>query len=278
MNNHQTDKPISKKQLIVNEINAITAGLTGSAIDLVVLAAAFGGSLVLFGPTAKNLYANIKYKNAFKIANYLFRKFKQTQFREALSRTASKGLIFKIANGEYILTSEGKKYARKLIPEYKKPQKWDGQLWLVTYDIPENNKKVRNILRDRLQQIGCGMIQKSVWLSVNDPRKWLKGFVEEKSLSGLVIVSHLGRDGSVGEENVKSLISRVFKISLLEKRYKKWLKQIQETGDQNLHSCIFSYLSILKDDPVLPDQLLSPNWIGNRARNIFEVKFGNITL
>lgn len=269
---------LSKKQIFINEITSLTAGLTGSAIDLVVLAAAFGGSLMLFGPRGKDLYADSKYKNAFKIANYLFRKFKQTKFREALSRTASKGLISKIASGEYALTPEGKKYARKLIPEYKKPQKWDGQLWLVTYDVPEQQSKTRKILFEYLKEVGCGMIQKSVFLSVNDPRKWLNNFIQENNLAGLVIISHLGHDGNIGEENINSLVSRVYQISELEKRYRNWLTEVNNANLADVHRLAFSYLSILKTDPVLPPELLPNNWAGDKARKIFGDKYGNIKI
>lgn len=264
------DKNRGKRQ-VVTEIASLTAGLAGTTLDLVVLIAALGGSLILFGPRGKDLYADRKYKNAYRVAEWIFNKFQKTRFRQALDRAASQGYLVRIARGEYQLTVRGKKHLRQLLPEYKLPSKWDGQLWLVTYDIPENQRKSRDILRDRLDQIGCGLIQKSVWLSVKDPRKWLKDFVQENNLSGLVIVSHLGRDGNIGEEGVTALTSRVFKIAALEKRYQKWLSDIQKPN-ANFQPAAFSYLSILRSDPVLPNELLPQPWIGDKARQIFESK------
>lgn len=269
---------LSKKQILINEISSLTIGLTTSAIDLVILATLFSGSLILVGPRGKDLYADRKFKNACRLAESIFLKFKNSQFRQSLSRAVSKGLIIKIASGQYQLTPKGQKYARKLIPEYKKPQKWDGQLWLITYDIPEEQGKTRKMLFDYLKEIGCGMIQKSVFLSINDPRKWLKNFVQENNLTGLVITSHLGRDGNIGEENTNSLVSRVYQIPELEKRYWAWMDKVNNIGSAGSHQAIFSYLSILKSDPVLPLELLPKDWIGDKARKIFEDRYGNVTV
>lgn len=68
---------------------------------------------------------------------------------------------------KFRLTEEGKKYLRKLEGnEYKleKPKKWDGQFRIVTFDIKEGRKKVREQLRDILRQIGFYPLQKSVWV------------------------------------------------------------------------------------------------------------------
>jgi len=47
--------------------------------------------------------------------------------------------------------------------EIKKPEKWDGKWRIVIFDIPHENKAAREILRNKLKQIGFMAIQKSVY-------------------------------------------------------------------------------------------------------------------
>lgn len=262
----------SHRQKVTSEILAITAELTGSAIDLAVLAAALGGGFFIAGPRGKDLYAHRKTQNALKIADWIYGKYKKSHFREALNRAAEKGYLIRAASDIFSLTDEGRKRLFKVIPDYKKSFKWDGQLWLVTYDVSENLRHIRNVLRNHLEEIGCGLIQKSVWLSVRDPRQWLSEFVESHELKEQVIVSHLGSGGAIGEEDVKSLISRVYKTPDLARRYKIWIKDFQENKHRHFGKLALKYLAILRNDPVLPKELLPAFWIGNKAKHIFEAQ------
>lgn len=45
-----------------------------------------------------------------------------------------------------------------------KRQKWDGKWRVVIFDIPEKYRLARNVLRQKLKDIGFIMIQKSVWV------------------------------------------------------------------------------------------------------------------
>lgn len=47
----------------------------------------------------------------------------------------------------------------------KKPKKWDGKWRVVVFDIPEKYKKVRDIFRMRLKQLGLYPFQESVFVS-----------------------------------------------------------------------------------------------------------------
>jgi len=44
-------------------------------------------------------------------------------------------------------------------------QKWDGRWRMVIYDVPENMRLARDVLRDKLKTLGFKQIQKSVWVS-----------------------------------------------------------------------------------------------------------------
>jgi len=76
-----------------------------------------------------------------------------------------------------------------------------------------------------------------------------------------VIVSDMGRDGSIGEEDIRGLIVRVYELEKLNDRYKEWLEEFDgETIDR---WAVMLFLSILKDDPQLPFVLLPKWWKGD---------------
>ncbi len=107
-------------------------------------------------------------------------------------------------------------------------------MWLVVYDIPEEPTRKRDKFREFLTEIGCRMVQESVWLSVKDPRRWLRIKIDSLRIQGKVIVSCLGKDGSFGDEDVVEMISRVFgwtgekAFGLFEKKFRH---HIQPIGD-----------------------------------------------
>lgn len=44
-------------------------------------------------------------------------------------------------------------------------RRWDGFWRVVSYDIPEDKKSARNAFGNRLRQMGCFQLQRSVWIS-----------------------------------------------------------------------------------------------------------------
>lgn len=48
------------------------------------------------------------------------------------------------------------------------PRKWDKRWRIVIFDIPEDRRKARDLLRDRLIAIGFVRLQASVWVYPHD--------------------------------------------------------------------------------------------------------------
>lgn len=161
------------------------------------------------------------------------------------------------------ITLAGKKRLASVLPQYDEKRVWDGRMHLVTYDIPEKRRDDRGILRDYLRRIGCGRLQDSVWITPYNPIDTIRSFIDDRGLRGTVIVSDLGKDGSIGEEYLQELVVRIYKLETVNKRYEEWLRDRQEIKVTHWH--IIQYLSILKDDPQLPFALLPQWWQGDRA-------------
>lgn len=179
-----------------------------------------------------------------------------------------KKLIKKTQDDRLIeLTREGKDRISRLLPVYRENRTWNGHFYLVIYDIEERKRRERNILRSHLKKLGCGFLQDSVWLTPYNPKRILHNFVEEKNLSGAIIVSDIGRDGSIGEESMDELIRRVYQLDELNLRYKE-LIDLLENKKVNKIQAEFQYLSILQDDPQLPFEILPRDWLGDKVYNL----------
>ncbi|MEK6624932.1 MAG: hypothetical protein AABY86_08190, partial [Bdellovibrionota bacterium] len=61
-----------------------------------------------------------------------------------------------------------------------------------------------------LRKIGCGLLQESIWVTPFNPTELVREFVNDKNLAGTVLVSVLGKDGSIGGMTLEELIENVY--------------------------------------------------------------------
>lgn len=188
-------------------------------------------------------------------------------------RLKSKGYLEK--KRDYLeITKLGKERLNRVLPQYEEKRPWDGRLYLITYDIPEGKKRERDYLRDYLKRLGCGMLQKSVWLTPYNPKKLVVDFIKERRFgAGLVLVSELKEGSGIGGKDILTVIERVYGLGEINKRYQKFVAKI-EAKELKGFPLLMTYLAILKKDPQLPFELLPPGWWGKKAYRFFrkEVK------
>jgi len=105
------------------------------------------------------------------------KEYSANSLRSTLYRLKTRRLIF-IAekNRQTIvkLTQKGKtRFLKYKIDEIKIPipKVWDSKWRLIIFDIPNKKTSARNVLRDKLKELGFYKIQKSVWLYPYDCKK-----------------------------------------------------------------------------------------------------------
>lgn len=200
--------------------------------------------------------------------------------KRAIAHARQKKLLQPVKKGRHALpeiTEAGKKRLAQLLPVYDDKRTWDGRIHLITYDIPEKQEQDRSALRDFIKKIGGAHLQDSVWITPYNPIDTLRSFIAEHRLTGTVIISDLGTDGSIGEEDVKSLVVRLWRLDLLNDRYNEWLKVAKHTKPMDAWMVV-SYLSILKDDPQLPFSILPSWWKGDESYHLILPKLGEIQI
>lgn len=110
-----------------------------------------------------------KYRESF---SDIFKTVRQkSEYGEVTKRMVKKGFLkFINKKGELklILTEKGKNISQEyLLRDYKqikKPSIWDKKWRLVMFDISEDKRKIRNLLRFHLKKVGFVQIQGSVWI------------------------------------------------------------------------------------------------------------------
>ncbi|MBI3955711.1 hypothetical protein HY339_00490 [Candidatus Gottesmanbacteria bacterium] len=164
------------------------------------------------------------------------------------------------------ITKFGRRRIAALIPVYHQDRPWDGHVYLVSYDLPAKPKRKRDMLREYLRRMGGALLQESLWITPYNPRDIVEDFVRNHDIGGSILVSKLGSDGAIGEEKLSDLISRVYRLDALNRRYADFIEKYETKGaHSSLFSMAASYLSILKDDPQLPFPLQPDGFLGEKA-------------
>lgn len=238
-------------------VRQASEGLVSTVADLVLFQVYLIGSSVGKGNTSRDYY------RMFQESSDTLDEVNFKTFQQAFQRLKRKGLIAAVKDEVYFgpkLTKQGLKRLNQLIPTYNKKRPWDRRVYLITYDVAEERGHLRDELREVLRRIGAAYLQDSVWLTPYNPRGILETFVEENSLHGSIIVSDTGTDGAVGNKSLKELIREIYDLDELNDRYKDFLRDPSNASH---------YLSILKDDPQLPFELLPSDWRGDEAYEIY---------
>ena len=107
---------------------------------------------------------------------------KKTSLSKAIERLRLKKMIEQATESEdeiiLRLTDPGRDRAfwLKIAQDTKE---WDGRWRLVFWDIPEDHKEIRNLLRSKLKQFGFKRWQKSVWVTKKNCTDLLRRFVKD---------------------------------------------------------------------------------------------------
>lgn len=235
---------------------ALADGLFGSVVDMTLYFIAYMGTVSLPQSTSGQVW------RAQREAERFLNEVNYDVIKHAIHAARKKRWIKRVKrHAAPEITREGKRRLASILPVYDAIRAWDAHLHTIVYDIPETRRKDRDLLREYLRRIGCGRLQYSVWMTPYNPVEILRSFMESRELSGTVIVSDIGADGAIGEEDIRALIVRIYGLEELNERYEEWLSDVEDRALN--HWDVVKYLAILQDDPQLPFPILPPWWQGD---------------
>ena len=211
--------------------------------------------------------------------------------RDCLARVAQDGLLARVGgrgrSAQYVVTGQGKAefdadlgwtaFAHRVDAGL---EPWDGCWHLVGFEIPERRRGARDALRSLLVELGAAPVQAGLYLYAGD----LSDFVRQ-------LASHLGVvetvttlvTGSIQVGNSvqdTDIVNQLWPLDALSDRYasvEQRLASIAErapsTDGDRLAASMFGAIvdteAVLRDDPLLPAELLGDDWAGMRARRAF---------
>lgn len=191
------------------------------------------------------------------------------KFNIAINRLQRQKLLTKqiTAQGvaEIILTEAGKDKALKTFPLFKLANRpWKGWWLVVTFDIPESERKTRDFIRQQLISLGFAQWQKSVYVSPHDIANDLSKMLQEYNLEKIVVPMIAKRIFSGGDWE---FANKLFKIDEISKEYGKIITDLKKfNGSPNKFREIFAcYLSVLTHDPFLPIGLVPKEGYGRES-------------
>lgn len=126
-----------------------------------------------------------------------FNRSKKESVQVTLSRLRKKGYI-NYSSKEWSLTEKGRLHAEgvRLLSYLPSPFKKDSpETTIVSFDIPEPNRKIRNWLRNQIKIFGYKMLQQSLWIGPGPlPTPFLKRLEELKIRENIKIFSKIKKN------------------------------------------------------------------------------------
>ncbi len=167
------------------------------------------------------------------------------------------------------ITAAGKEYLKREFPVFRwRNVEWDGLWRMVAYDIEEKRRDTRDLLRWKLEELGFGMLQRSLWVTPHDVTKPLREFLESEQLVPEVYVLE-ARRLFAGDDRL--LARQIWPLEELGLAYEGWLDRAEKVGKSKDRRGELKeeFLGILKADPCLPKELLPKGWVGESAAERF---------
>lgn len=226
---------------------------------------------LLGGKSAKPVEMDERFLKIFDLS--LNQKTKSTV--QALIKNGS--LDTDVSNNKaYHLTDVGFNEVGREFPFFRfLKQDWDGVWRVLSYEIPEKKRELRDKLRREVASWGLGPWHRSFWLTPHPIIADLKSLVdgkEEQQYIQAFEASHVFGDKEV-------LIEKVWGKTKLQELYKGLFKQWHDILSKDLAKLdkfsmiVNSYIKVIRMDPGLPKELLGKTWIGYEALDLFsEIK------
>lgn len=263
--NEDNEEKTSKKEALME----LTEGVLLTVTEIVLAELFFGLSLLFAGSYSGSVYRASR--EADKALEEALAAITSKSVKRTCNQLKHQGYITYVRGKtkKAKLTKTGFKRIKNVLPQYKTERPWDNKLYTITYDVPENRRQNRDLLREVLKRSGCGLLQQSVWITPYNPQEMLEAAVRDYKIVGDIIVSDTGKEGNIGKTNFKELISRVYDLKKINDRYAEFIKKCHNKR-RTREQLVFKFLSIAGDDPQLPYELLPKDWLGDEAHLLFK--------
>lgn len=163
-------------------------------------------------------------------------------------------------SNSYAITDEGSTVVTRTLQHLKvsDDEQWDGKWLFLLFNIPERQRKYRDILRNRLSSIGFGRVQNSLWVTARDVVFEIEDLLEEERIRRCVTVLR----PQLSPDDAKQLVNAFeWDWEQLNSQYSDFIErvdsylQLKEKTVFGAKLLVYMYASLLQQDPKFPSQL-----------------------
>jgi len=211
--------------------------------------------------------------------------------RTALSRMSRKGWFTSERVGRrsyYELAARGRRLLEEgeaRIHDPPRDRPWDGRWLLAAYSVPEEDRRLRDRLRDRLLWLGFGSLGNGLWISPHPVENELREVVRSLGLTGHMEIFRAEHSGFSDAEH---LVRQCWDLEAINERYETFIRRHLPTyrecrgaleGGQAIdrEACFVRRFRLVHEyrefplmDPYLPVELLPDGWAGECVAVFFE--------
>jgi phenylacetic acid degradation operon negative regulatory protein len=210
--------------------------------------------------------------------------------RSTLSRMSQKGWLKSHRSGRHSFYAMTPKFINLLEEGAQRifqPRHdlWDGRWHLLTYSIPESKRRLRRTLRKRLLWLGFGALNNATWISPRDLRTEVEQVVNALHADPYVEFFTAEHRGFASDEEI---VTRCWNLEQLNDYYAAFIARYNPSFQEHQarlragnslepQECFMQRFMLIHEyrsspyvDPNLPLELLSDDWLGEKATQIFQ--------
>ena len=211
--------------------------------------------------------------------------------RDCLARVVRDGLLTRVGgrgrSAQYLVTDAGRAsldadlgwtaFAHRVDAGL---EPWDGRWHLIGFEIPERRRGARDALRGLLIELGAAPVQSGLYLHAGDLSDFARQLASHLGVSEAV-TSFVTTAIQVGSDTrLVDIVNRLWPITSLAARYANIEQRLASIAEQaplmdgdrlaaSMFGAIVDTEAVLRDDPLLPAELLPVDWAGKRTRRAF---------
>lgn len=153
---------------------------------------------------------------------------------------------------------------------------WDGKFRIVFFDIPESERKLRDLMRAVLSELGFVNWQRSVFISTHSVEGEVMSKAKRLGVEDMVNVMLIDK---IVNRNVVDILWDLYNLKSINERYNIFISQADHLLNQKsmrstkwVEKCQelrFTYYDTLREDPFLPKSVLGEDFKSGEASKYF---------
>lgn len=151
--------------------------------------------------------------------------------------------------------------------------KWDGTWLGVVFNIPEKKRKVRDLFRKSLVDLGLARLFGDLWISFWDHKNSIQDLINELGIDDYSTVFVIQKLSSEDEKNFLAHLE--WREKEAHQKYQQFIRESEKYFKTNKNGyvarlLVYEYSKILLNDPKFPKGYEPKNYLGFKAYQIYK--------